>query len=126
MTRMRITALVLGAVLLAAKLGIDQSASPVAGPLEGTWQIVSVQREGQNETTHVGSRLVFLGNEVKLQAPLLLWNDEALRQPDLSIASSISSSPLIYWPPYTALSSTQYVNYDTAEQQKQIERAARS
>src|SRR4051794_21407928 len=105
MKRNRITALALGVILVVAKWGIDQSTNPVAGPLEGTWEIVSVHREGNADLAQVGARLVFTGNEVRRQAPLMLWTDEALRQTELNIALA----PLIYWPVPTAIPHSQYV-----------------
>ena len=68
MLRMRITTLVLATLFLASKWGFEELASSThAGPLEGTWQITSVQRDGKADETHVGSRLTFDVDEVRLQ-----------------------------------------------------------
>ena len=69
MLRMRITALVLGALFLTSKWGLEQLASsPHASPLEGTWQITSVQRDGKADEMHAGSSLIFDVDEVRLQS----------------------------------------------------------
>ena len=69
MKRTRITAVVLVAVILASKWGLDQSAAhQITGPLEGTWEITSVQREGVADPRHVSSHLIFTGSGVTLQS----------------------------------------------------------
>lgn len=73
MTRIRIIAIVLASLLLAGKWGLDQFAwNSLSGPLEGTWEITSVQRGGSYDRMHVGSHLTFAGNAVTLQSNWLL------------------------------------------------------
>jgi hypothetical protein len=68
MTRTRITAVVLVAAILACKWSLDKSAGhPIAGPLEGTWEITSVEREGVADRSQIGSHLTFTGSKVTLQ-----------------------------------------------------------
>ena len=69
MTRARMTAVALCAILLAGKCSIDYvAAGPEPLPLQGSWQILSVQREGVADPSHIGSHLTFDGNKLALQS----------------------------------------------------------
>jgi hypothetical protein len=69
MTRARFTSITLFAILLAGKCSIDYVVAGLeALPLQGSWQITSVQREGVADPSHVGSHLKFDGNKLTLQS----------------------------------------------------------
>jgi hypothetical protein len=68
MRRSRVTALVLGVLLIAARVASDQTPSNGdAARLQGSWEIVSVQRDGSADLLPVGSTLVFSGDEVRFE-----------------------------------------------------------
>lgn len=64
----RIVALSFVAFLLASKWGNLPHADTQA--LQGTWEIVSVERAGTPDPSPVGFTLRFVGDEVRFQAPL--------------------------------------------------------
>ena len=127
MTQTRITALILGAALLVGKWGIDRSATPIAGPFEGTWEINSVQREGVDNPAQVGSRLIFADNTVKLESWFAAWGDEALSQASFL---EIDAGKVSHWtwvqPTGGSPTTFAVVKYEVAESQRQMERAAMS
>jgi hypothetical protein len=127
LTQARITALILGAALLAGKWGIDQSATPLAGLFEGTWEIKSVQREGVDDPAQVGSRLIFADNTVRLESWFAAWGDEALSQTSFL---GIDAEKVSHWtwvqPKGGSPTTYAIVKYEVVESQRQTERAARS
>ena len=43
--------------------------------LEGSWEVTSVQRDGEADPMQIGARLTFTGNEVKFQPTVLDFVD---------------------------------------------------
>ena len=65
MPRTRWAAHLLAAALLAAGWrGAQPAAPPAAGPLEGTWVIESVQRDGEPDPAQAGGSMTFAGGAV--------------------------------------------------------------
>jgi hypothetical protein len=60
---------ILGAAvaLLAGRSGDRLTADGQAGPLEGLWVVISVQREGEFDPLQVGAQMTFTGNQVTFQ-----------------------------------------------------------
>lgn len=57
------------AAFLAACFSHDVSGTaPDPTRLQGTWEVVSVERDGQPDPVQVGAHLTFAGNEVAFQA----------------------------------------------------------
>ena len=74
----RIQLVVLG-VALVLLIGC-RSSNPPAGeaeaePLEGSWEVTSVQRDGEPDLLQVGARLTFTGNEVQFQPKAVQFAD---------------------------------------------------
>jgi hypothetical protein len=46
-----------------------------AQALEGSWEIVSVERDGENDAQQVGARLTFRGNAVTFQPKVVSFGD---------------------------------------------------
>jgi hypothetical protein len=66
MRRSRITALVLLTAVITGKVGITQPADESA--LQGTWEVVAVERGGSADGGSVGQQLTFAGNVVSHHA----------------------------------------------------------
>jgi hypothetical protein len=64
----RLTTLGFVAFFLASKW--DNLPHPDTKKLQGTWEIVSVEREGSPDPSPVGYTLRFIGNEAHFQVPL--------------------------------------------------------
>lgn len=45
--------------------------------LQGSWEVVSVERSGENDPWQVGAILIFAGDEVRLESQLLLVHNDA-------------------------------------------------
>src|SRR5688572_815080 len=68
MQRSRWAALVLGVMLIAGKLASEQpTVNPDASRLQGTWEIVSMQRGGTGDPSHIGATLLFTADTVTFQ-----------------------------------------------------------
>jgi hypothetical protein len=75
MPRIRLSALGTGAALLAAwLLAVQPAGGPVMERLDGDWEVVSVRRDGVDDSAQVGARLMFSGGEVRFEpkAPAIL------------------------------------------------------
>jgi len=64
----RLTTLCFVSFFLASKWG--NLPHPDTKKLQGTWEIVSVEREGSPDPSPVGYTLRFIGNEAHFQVPL--------------------------------------------------------
>jgi len=73
----RIRLLVLGMVVLL--IGWRSSHQPADGgeanPLEGSWEVTSVQRDGEPDLLQVGAQLTFTGTEVQFQPKTVQIDD---------------------------------------------------
>lgn len=63
MRRSRITALVLVTALITAKVGITQPSDETG--LQGTWEVLAIERGGSADPEAVGHRLTFHGDRVQ-------------------------------------------------------------
>ena len=68
MRRSRFATLLLVSALLMCKSGANQPPNEMR--LSGVWKIVSVEREGSTEPTHIGATLTFVGDRVTFQKRL--------------------------------------------------------
>ena len=68
MSRIRLSVLGVAVVLL---IGYRSSHQPADGgeaeSLEGSWEVTSVQRDGEPDLLQVGAQLIFTGTEVQFQ-----------------------------------------------------------
>ena len=73
MLRTRLAAFGVFMVLAAGRYALGYPAPPPdAGQLQGTWQVVSVERDGQADAGQVGSLVTFAGDGATFQ-PRSLW-----------------------------------------------------
>lgn len=76
MYRIRSAILGFAVALLMGSMGSDQPVpDKKAESLEGTWEITSVQRDGEADSTQVGSLLTFTRTEVAFQPKVVLIDD---------------------------------------------------
>jgi hypothetical protein len=79
MARTRWAAHVLAAALLAVHWAGRQPATPPApestGPLEGTWVIESVERDGQSDPAQVGAAMTFADGSLTFLPKVVQFSD---------------------------------------------------
>ena len=76
MPRIRWAAHLLAVTLLAAPWGARHLAAPkAAGPLEGTWFIVSVPRDGEPDPAQIGGSMTFAGGAVTFRPAVVQFSD---------------------------------------------------
>lgn len=76
MPRIRWSAHLLAAALLAAPwAGRQLAAPPAAEPLDGTWVIASVQKDGAADPAQVGGTLTFADGSVTLVPAAVQFSD---------------------------------------------------
>ena len=72
----RIWSAIVGVALLIGCRSSDQAAALGEAPsVEGSWEVTSVQRDGELDPVQVGARMTFTGDEVKF-APKAVQIDD--------------------------------------------------
>lgn len=80
MTRILLTTLAF--LSLDAGLYLAFSAEPTAAELlQGSWEVIAIERSGQNDPWQVGATLTIAGDEVGLDSRVMLVPDGAERDP---------------------------------------------
>jgi hypothetical protein len=78
MPRIRWAAHLLAAALLAVGWrGVQPAAPPAAGPLEGTWVIDSVLRDGEPDPAQAGGTMTFTGGAVLARPAAVRFSSSA-------------------------------------------------
>jgi hypothetical protein len=76
MSRIRLAALGIAVVLLIGGRGSNQPAEGgETDSLQGSWEVASVQRDGEPDLLQVGAQLTFTGHEVTFQPKAVQFVD---------------------------------------------------
>jgi hypothetical protein len=76
MARIRVAVLGVAVALLVGSGGSNQPADGGgAESLRGSWEVASVQRDGEPDPLQVGAQLTFTGNEVKFRPKAVQFTD---------------------------------------------------